>query len=89
MQNLYRVSVYLEQINYPYLTKFYKGREPVFDIFGIEKEVALHSEKVPLRSGSFHCYRTDRKWLFVDVNTGALQKDQELNSLQTNLETPR
>ncbi len=94
-KNLYReVSVYLES-NQPSLldkVEFYKGREPVFDIFGIEKEVAFAlQKKVPLRSGGSIVIEQTEAMTVVDVNTGrfAKKQDQELNSLQTNLEAAR
>lgn len=70
----------------------YRGREPVFDVFGVEKEIATAmSRKVWLKSGGYIIIEQTEAMVVVDVNSGryAAKKEQELNSLQTNLEASR
>jgi ribonuclease G len=72
--------------------ELYKGKEPVFDVFGIEKEiVTAMSRKVWLKSGGYVIIEQTEAMVVVDVNSGryAAKKEQELNSLQTNLEASR
>lgn len=70
----------------------YKDREPIFDVFGIEKEIATAlSRKVWLKSGGYIIIEQTEAMVVVDVNSGryAAKKEQELNSLRTNLEAAR
>jgi ribonuclease G len=72
--------------------ELYKGKEPVFDVFGVEKEIATAmSRKVWLKSGGYVIIEQTEAMVVVDVNSGryAAKKEQELNSLQTNLEASR
>src|SRR5262249_39589719 len=72
--------------------ELYKGREPVFDGYGIEKEIAAAlSGKVWLKSGGYIIIDQTEAMVVVDVNSGryAAKRDQELNSLRTNLEASR
>jgi ribonuclease G len=72
--------------------ELYKGKEPVFDDLGIEKEIATAmSRKVWLKSGGYVIIEQTEAMVVVDVNSGryAAKKEQELNSLQTNLEASR
>jgi ribonuclease G len=70
----------------------YKDREPVFDAFGIEKEiVTVLSRKVWLKSGGYIIIEQTEAMVVIDVNSGryAAKREQELNSLRTNLEASR
>jgi ribonuclease G len=70
----------------------YKDREPVFDAFGIEKEiVTVLSRKVWLKSGGYIIIEQTEAMVVIDVNSGryAAKREQELNSLRTNLEAAR
>jgi ribonuclease G len=72
--------------------ELYKGREPIFDVFGVEKEIdTAMSRKVWLKSGGYVIIEQTEAMVVVDVNSGryAAKKEQELNSLQTNLEASR
>lgn len=72
--------------------EFYKEREPIFDAFGVEKEIAAClSRKVWLKSGGYVIIEQTEAMVVVDVNSGryAAKKEQEMNSLKTNLEAAR
>lgn len=72
--------------------EFYKDKEPIFDVYGIEKEIATSlSRKVWLKSGGYIIVEQTEAMVVVDVNSGryAPQRDQEQNSLRTNLEAAR
>jgi ribonuclease G len=70
----------------------FKGKEPIFDVFGIEKEIAKTLQrKVWLKSGGYVIIEPTEAMTVIDVNSGryAASQDQELNSLRTNLEAAR
>ncbi|MEK6570207.1 MAG: Rne/Rng family ribonuclease [Bacteroidota bacterium] len=72
--------------------ELYRGKEPIFDVFGVEKEIATAMRrKVWLKSGGYIIIEQTEAMVVVDVNSGryAAKKEQELNSLQTNLESAR
>ncbi len=72
--------------------EFYKDREPVFDAYGVEKEIiAALSRKVWLKSGGYIIIEQTEAMVVIDVNSGryAAKREQELNSLRTNLEAAR
>lgn len=72
--------------------EMYKGREPIFDFFGIEKAIIqCLSRKVWLKSGGYIILEQTEAMFTVDVNSGryAANKEQEQNSLRTNLEAAR
>lgn len=72
--------------------EYYKGKEPIFDAFGIEKDIAVSlSRKVWLRSGGYIIIEQTEAMVVIDVNSGryAAKKEQEMNSLRTNLEAAR
>lgn len=71
---------------------YYKGREPIFDAVGIEKDVeSAFSRKVWLKSGGYIIIEQTEAMVVIDVNSGryAAKKEQEMNSLKTNLEAAR
>lgn len=71
---------------------YYKGREPIFDAVGIEKDVeSAFSRKVWLKSGGYIIIEHTEAMVVIDVNSGryAAKKEQEENSLKTNLEAAR
>ncbi|MCK6602084.1 MAG: Rne/Rng family ribonuclease [Bacteroidetes bacterium] len=71
---------------------YYKGREPIFDAAGIEKDVeSAFSRKVWLKSGGYIIIEQTEAMVVIDVNSGryAAKKEQEMNSLKTNLEAAR
>lgn len=70
----------------------FKEREPIFDKFGVEKEIATAlSRKVWLKSGGYIIIDPTEAMVVIDVNSGryAAKREQELNSLRTNLEAAR
>ena len=72
--------------------EYYREKEPIFDKYGIEKEIQiLLSKKVWLKSGGYLFLEKTEAMTVIDVNSGryAAKKEQELNSLRTNLEASR
>jgi len=70
----------------------FKEREPIFDKYGVEKEIATAlSRKVWLKSGGYIIIDPTEAMVVIDVNSGryAAKREQELNSLRTNLEAAR
>jgi ribonuclease G len=71
--------------------EFYQGRDPIFDEYGIEDEIARAlSRKVPLASGGYLIIDQAEALTAIDVNTGRFTgkgKDVEETILQTNLES--
>ncbi len=88
------IKAYLEQ-NSPHLldkVELYKDREPIFDAYGVEKEIATSfGRKVWLKSGGYIIIEQTEAMVVVDVNSGryAAKREQEQNSLRTNLEASR
>ncbi len=69
--------------------KLYEGPSPIFDFFGIEKQIeAALEKKVPLKSGGSLIIETTEAMTVVDVNTGKFtgKKNLEETILATNLE---
>lgn len=72
--------------------EYYGKREPIFDSFGIEKEIqTLLVRKVWLKHGGYIIVEQTEAMVVIDVNSGryAASKEQEENSLRTNLEAAR
>lgn len=72
--------------------EYYKGKEPIFDVYGAEKEIATAlSRKVWLKSGGYLIIEQTEAMVVIDVNSGryAAQREQEQNSLRTDLEAAR
>ncbi len=72
--------------------ELYKGKEPIFDAFGIEPQLRIVvSRKVPLPSGGHIVIDQTEAMTVIDVNTGkyAASVHQELNSLKIDLEAAR
>jgi ribonuclease G len=72
--------------------EYYREKEPIFDKYGIEKEIqVLLSKKVWLKSGGYLFIEKTEAMTVIDVNSGryAAKKEQEQNSLRTNLEAAR
>ena len=69
--------------------ELYTGREPIFDAYGIEMEIArVLSKKVWLKSGGYIVIESTEAFTVVDVNTGRFvgQHNLEETILKTNLE---
>lgn len=72
--------------------EYYNQKEPIFDKYGVEKDIqSLLSKKVWLKSGGYLYIEKTEAMTVIDVNSGryAAKKEQEQNSLRTNLEASR
>ncbi|HAV23058.1 MAG: ribonuclease G [Ignavibacteria bacterium RIFCSPLOWO2_02_FULL_55_14] len=72
--------------------ELYKDRIPVFDKYGVEKDIqTLFNKKVWLKSGGYLYIEKTEAMTVIDVNSGryAAKREQELNSLKTDLEAAR
>ncbi len=72
--------------------ELYRGARPIFDAFGIETQIEQTlSRKIPLPSGGYLFIEHTEAMVVIDVNSGryAARREQELNSLKTNLESAR
>ncbi len=70
----------------------YKSNTSIFDAFKIEEQIkTLMGRKVPLPSGGYLIIEHTEAMVVIDVNSGryAKSKDQEVNSLKTDLEAAR
>ena len=94
-KKLYReIRTYVKTVSPNLVEKieYYGRREPVFDASGIEKEIAsVLNRKVWLKSGGYIIIEQTEAMVVVDVNSGryAANREQEQNSLRTNLEAAR
>lgn len=51
--------------------KFYQGKQPVFDVYGVEAEIAKALQRqVPIRNGGFLVIDHTEAMTVIDVNTG-------------------
>jgi ribonuclease G len=88
------VTNYLK-LNSPQLVnkvELHKSSSPIFDQNGIEKEIhKTLNKKIELKSGGYIFLEQTEAMYVIDVNSGkyAKSKDQEVNSLKTNLEAAR
>jgi ribonuclease G len=72
--------------------ELHRERAPIFDVYGIEKEIETSlSRKVWLKSGGYIIVEQTEAMMVIDVNSGryAAKKEQEQNSLRTDLEAAR
>lgn len=72
--------------------EYFPGPQPIFDAFGLEKDIEQsYSRKVDLPSGGSLVFDHTEAMVVIDVNSGryAAEREQELNSLRTNLEALR
>lgn len=73
------------------LVKLYKGRTPIMEHFGVERQIkSLFGKKVTLSSGTYLIIEHTEAMHVIDVNSGhRLKKDnnQEQNALSVNLES--
>jgi ribonuclease G len=72
------------------IVKLYKGKEPIFDFFEINKQIkASFGKHVSLKSGAYLIVEHTEAMHVIDVNSGnrkATAKTQEESALETNLE---
>ncbi len=85
---------YIQFIQPELLSKveFYKNTTPIFEEFKIEEQIkSLMGRRVSLPSGGHIVIEHTEAMVVIDVNSGryAAKKDQELNSLKTDLEAAR
>lgn len=94
-KKLYKeVKEYIELVQPSLVNKIepYKDNLPIFETFRIEQQIkALMGRRVPLPSGGHIVIEHTEAMHVIDVNSGryAAKKDQELNSLKTDLEASR
>jgi len=72
--------------------ELHRDKAPIFDTFGIEKEIETTlSRKVWLKNGGYIIIEPTEAMVVIDVNSGryAAKKEQEQNSLRTDLEAAR
>ncbi len=72
--------------------ELYKGSEHVFDYMKISRDVeSVFSPRVKMPSGGYLIFEQTEAMYVVDVNSGryAAKREQEENSLKTNLESAR
>ena len=70
----------------------YKGREPIFDAFGIETQIEKTFErKVWFKKGGYICIDHAEALVAIDVNTGRFtgKKNQEETIFRTNMEAAK
>jgi ribonuclease G len=72
--------------------ELHRDRVPIFDTYGIEKEIESSlTRKVWLKSGGYIIIDQTEAMVVIDVNSGryAAKREQEQNSLRTDLEAAR
>jgi len=72
--------------------ELYRGPRPIFDAFNIETQIEQTlTRKIPMPSGGYLFIEHTEAMVVIDVNSGryAARREQELNSLKTNLEAAR
>ncbi len=71
------------------IVKFYEGNVPIFDQFGVEKQIkSLFGRTVSIKSGAYLIIEHTEALHVIDVNSGNRSKstnDQETNALEVNL----
>ncbi len=88
------ISSYIKYTSPQLLDKIelHRDKTPVFDAFGVEKEIETTlARKVWLKSGGYIIIDPTEAMMVIDVNSGryAPKKEQEQNSLRTDLEAAR
>ncbi len=72
--------------------EFYRGKQAIFEVFGVAKDMQESlGRRVPLKTGGYLVIDVTEAMTVIDVNSGryAASKEQEQNSLRTNLEASR
>jgi ribonuclease G len=71
------------------IVKLYQGAEPIFDKYGIEKQIkTLFGKTVSIKSGAYLIIEHTEALHVIDVNSGNRSKsdtNQEMNALEVNL----
>ncbi len=85
------IAEYLESIDPEKrkIVKLYKGGQPIFEHFGIEKQIkSSFGKTVSFKSGAYLIIEHTEAFHVIDVNSGNRSKagvDQETNALEVNL----
>lgn len=72
--------------------ELYTGVQPLYDVYDVERQIEESMErKVWLKNGGYIIIEPTEAMTVVDVNSGkyARHRDQEINSLNTNLESAK
>lgn len=94
-KKLYKeIAAYLKLSSPEFLSKveLYRDNKPLFDLYNVESEIhQTLGPRVPLKIGGHLIIEKTEAMYVIDVNSGkyARSKDQETNSLKTNLEASR
>ncbi|MFZ1321572.1 MAG: Rne/Rng family ribonuclease [Ignavibacteria bacterium] len=94
-KKLYReIKTYVDETSPEFSGKIeqYTGNQPLFDVYNIEKQIEESLQrKVWLKSGGYIIIEATEAMTVVDVNSGkyARHRDQEVNTLNTNLESAK
>lgn len=88
------IKAYVDDTSPEYSNKIelYSGDQPLFDVYNIEKQIEESLQrKVWLKNGGYIIIEATEAMTVVDVNSGkyAKHRDQEVNSLNTNLESAK
>lgn len=71
------------------IVKFYKGGQPIFDHYGVEKQIkSSFGKTVSFKNGAYLIIEHTEAFHVIDVNSGNRSKagvDQETNALEVNL----
>lgn len=71
------------------IVKLYNGKEPIFDHYGIEKQIkTAFGKTVPMRNGAYLIIEHTEAAHVIDVNSGNRsnsEKDQEENAFEVNM----
>lgn len=72
------------------IVKIYKGKEPIFDHFGVDRQIkAAFGKTVTMKSGAYLIVEHTEAMHVIDVNSGHRNRSdnsQELNALEVNLD---
>ncbi len=94
-KKLYRELNEYVQVRQPEFSnrvEYYSSKQPIFDAFKIEQQIKeMMGRKVMMPSGGYIYIDHTEAMTVIDVNSGkyAAKKEQELNSLKTDLEAAR
>ncbi len=88
------IKLYVDETSPEFSDKieYYNSDQPLFDVYNIEKQIEESLQrKVWLKNGGYIIIEATEAMTVVDVNSGkyARHRDQEVNSLNTNLESAK
>lgn len=88
------IKLYVDETSPEFSDKIemYNSDQPLFDVYSIEKQIEESLQrKVWLKNGGYIIIEATEAMTVVDVNSGkyARHRDQEVNSLNTNLESAK